>query len=194
MKDNRKIIQVLTILTIIFTVMGGSLAYWNWTTNTSQSTKVVFKTGADFSCSADGGGNITSSNAQLVPTTCTDSEFAAANPDAIPRVIKREVTSYIEIDKSGINVKLNLWLKVNSLDPALAASDNLRYILTTSSSSCSEGTILSSGNFKGLEQNDTVDILNNKVYSATTTDKYYLYIWLDKEETNSNTMKKSFNF
>ena len=129
MKDNRKIIQVLTILTIIFTVMGGSLAYWQWTTNTSQSTKVVFKTGADFSCSADGGGNITSNDVKLAPTTCTDSGYAGTTP----RVIKREVTSYIKIDKDNINVKLNLWLKVTSIDPELSASDNFRYALTTSS-------------------------------------------------------------
>ena len=68
MKDNRKTIQVLTILTILFTIMGGSLAYWNWSSSEGQKTTVTFTVTNDFSCSANGGGNITQNDVKLVPT------------------------------------------------------------------------------------------------------------------------------
>ena len=42
--------------------MGGSLAYYNWQTSESQKTVVTFIIENEFSCSADGGGNISSVN------------------------------------------------------------------------------------------------------------------------------------
>ena len=32
---NKRIVTILSIFTIIFTVMGGSLAYWNWSSTTT---------------------------------------------------------------------------------------------------------------------------------------------------------------
>ena len=59
---NRNILTILLALTIIFTIMGGSLAYYNWQTSESQKTVVTFTVEKQFSCSADGGGNISSVN------------------------------------------------------------------------------------------------------------------------------------
>lgn len=52
---NKKIILVLIILTVIFTMIGGSLAYLLWVSSEAQKTKITFATGVDFLCSADGG-------------------------------------------------------------------------------------------------------------------------------------------
>ena len=42
--------------------MGGSLAYFTWQTSESQKTFVTFTIEKEFSCSTDGGGNISSVN------------------------------------------------------------------------------------------------------------------------------------
>ena len=54
------------MLTITFAVMGSSLAYFTWQTSEAEKTNVTFTIEKQFSCSADGGGNITGAN--LVPT------------------------------------------------------------------------------------------------------------------------------
>ena len=79
---NKRLVVVLMILTIIFTLFGSTLAYWNWNTSTSERTNIVFTLTQDFSCAVDGGGPITETNAFIVPTSCTDSNHA----------IKRKVT------------------------------------------------------------------------------------------------------
>ena len=50
------------MLTITFAVMGGSLAYFTWQTSEAEKTNVTFTVEKQFSCSADGGGNISSVN------------------------------------------------------------------------------------------------------------------------------------
>ena len=59
---NRNILTILLVLTIIFTIMGGSLAYYNWQTSEAEKTVVTFTIENEFSCSANGGGNISSVN------------------------------------------------------------------------------------------------------------------------------------
>ena len=59
---NRNILTILLVLTIIFTIMGGSLAYYNWQTSEAEKTFVTFTIENEFSCSVDGGGNISSVN------------------------------------------------------------------------------------------------------------------------------------
>ena len=184
MKDNRKIIQVLAILTLIFAIVGGTLAYWQWTTNTEQKTNVVFTITQDFSCAADGGGNITQADVKLAPTSCTDAT----------RAIKRKVTVTPTLDRDNLTVILDLWLNVHELGEGLKKSNNFRYALTTSSNSCEDGTIISEGNFKGRKPGDKIRLITNDLHTITPTpEEYYLYIWLDAEETNDNTMNQRFN-
>ena len=178
---DRRIITILTIFTIIFTFFGASLAYWNWETSEAQRTNVAFTVTQDFTCSVDGGGNITQTDAFIAPSTCTNSEHA----------IKRTVTVNPEVLKDNINVNLDLWIEVKSLQEGLKNSDNFRYALTTDSSSCESG-VVSSGNLKNLTTGDTKTILK-KNYGATTTDTYYLWVWLDSVETSQTTMDQSFS-
>ena len=85
---------------------------------------------------------------------------------------------------------MSLWLNVNTLDSGLSNSKNFKYALTTSYTSCETG-VVSSVTFKEKTAGDKVYILD-KEYSVTTTDIYYLYIWLDKEETSTETMNQTF--
>jgi hypothetical protein len=95
------------------------------------------------------------------------------------------------IYRNNLTINMNLYLDVNSLDTGLSNSQNFRYALTTSSTSCESG-VISSGNLHGLTTGSKVEILN-KNYSSSSPQKYYLYIWLDGAETSQSTMNQSFS-
>ena len=175
---NRKIITIFLILTIIFTLSGGTLAYLNW--RSASNTAVTFTVEPSFSCAADGGGNITSSQVMLAPSSCTNSTYA------IKRTVK--VMPTVENGK----VYMDLWLNINKLDTGLKNSDNFKYVLSTSSTSCTTG-VVASGNFKGKTAGSTVTLLEGKEYTQTATETYYLYIWLDSTEESTETMNQTFN-
>ena len=181
MDKNKRIITVLMILTIVFTITGGTLAYWAWRTTDAQKTNITFTSTSDFSCSADGGGNITSGSVKLVPTVVSNTTTA--------NYIKREVKV---TPTTGKTIHMDLWLDIITLDSGLSNSVNFRYAFTTSSTSNTEG-VVSSGNFYGKVANDKVILLRSKDYTSSTTETYYLWIWLDAAETDSATMNQNFN-
>ena len=184
MDKNKRIITVLMILTIVFTITGGTLAYWAWRTTDAQKTNITFTITSDFSCSADGGGNITSNDVSLIPTVVSDKTTA--------NYIKREVKVTPTINTEDKTIHMDLWLDIITLDSGLSNSVNFRYAFTTSSTSNTEG-VVSSGNFNGKVANDKVILLRGKDYTSTTTETYYLWIWLDAAETDSATMNQNFN-
>ena len=171
------------MFTIIFTTMGGSLAAWNYQTLENQKTNVVFTTEKGFSCAADGGGTMESSSIIMMPTTCTNSEQA----------IQREVTVTTNIDRKNTSISMDLWLDINDLGTELSNSQNFKYALTTEENSCTEG-VVAEGNFNGKQTGDQVLLLDRNNFTSTSTETYYLYIWLDKEETNPATANQTFNF
>ena len=190
---NKKIILVLVILTIIFTIIGGSLAYFSWISSETQKTNIVFTVERTFSCAADGGGSITNNSAIIVPTL--------VNSSTSSNYIKREVKVTPTINQNGKTIYMDLWLDINKLDSGLSNSTHFNYAFTTSSTSNTTG-VVASGNFNGkvgntnaneMTSSNRVNLLSNKSYSATTTDTYYLWIWLDAEETSSDTMDQSFS-
>ena len=91
-----------------------------------------------------------------------------------------------------MQIYMKLGINVNSMGTGLSNSSNLKYSLTTSSTNC-ETDVVSTGTFTGKTAGDKVTILNGNTYTSTTTETYYLYIWLDKEETSSDTMNQSFS-
>ena len=140
MNENKAIYIFLAIAVVMFLTVGGTLAYFTWVTNASQKTQVSFTTTAGLSCSADGGGNITSSNVRLAPATCTDTEHA----------IQRTITTSVTNSNEG-SAYMSLSLKVNQMASELAASENFKYALTTNATSCTTG-VLESGTFTGAQQ------------------------------------------
>jgi len=181
-EGNRKLALTLIVLGIILSFFGGSLAYFNWETSESQKTAVAVTVTQDFMCTIDGGGTIESSNYQLIPTGCTDPEYA----------IQREVTISPTIYNTANNVELDMWIDVNTLNQGLSESRNFKYALTTSPTSCTSG-VVSSGTFHDLTTNSQTEIILNRIYPQTMTETYYLYIWLDSIESNPDTMEQSFS-
>ena len=184
MDKKKKVMVVLITLTIIFTIIGSTFAYLSWSSSEEQKTNVTFTKGEGFSCSVNGGGNITTGDVILMPTVVNDSTTSY--------YIKRTITVNPTITDSLLPIYMDLWLDINSLGTGLSNSLNLKYALTTSSTSPTTG-VVSSGNFNGKITGDKINLLTSKEYTATTTDTYYLWIWLDAAETSSDTMNQSFS-
>ncbi len=182
MTNRQKLFTIMIITaTITCLAIGSTFAYWTWSTSSAQATSVTFTVASGFTCSADGGGNITSSNIQLVPADCTNSAYA------IKRTVKVST-----VQDSGKVIYLDMKLKVDSISANLSASQNFKYALTTSSTSCESG-IMAEGTFNGTVANDELPLLTKEQYlSSTSNDTFYLWVWLDKKETNSNTMNQTF--
>ena len=184
MNKKKKVMVVLITLTIIFTIIGSTFAYLSWSSSEEQKTNVTFTKGEGFSCSVNGGGNIAEGDVILMPTVVNDSTTSY--------YIKRTITVNPTITDSLLPIYMDLWLDINSLGTGLSNSLNLKYALTTSSTSPTTG-VVSSGNFNGKITGDKVNLLTSKEYTATATETYYLWIWLDAEETSSETMNQSFS-
>ena len=184
MDKNKRIIIIVSITILILSIVGGTLAYWSWRTTDAQKTNITFTITSDFSCSADGGGDITSGSINLVPTVVSSTTTA--------NYIKREIKVTPTINTTGKTVYMDLWLDIKTLGTGLSNTDYFKYSFTTGSSSPEDGVVYS-GNFRGLVKNNRVRLLLDKEYTSSVTDTYYLWIWLDAEETDSDTMNQSFS-
>ena len=184
MDKNKRIIIIVSITILILSIVGGTLAYWSWRTTDAQKTNITFTITSDFSCSADGGGNITSGSINLVPTVVSSTTTG--------NYIKREIKVTPTINTTGKTVYMDLWLDIKTLGAGLSNTDYFKYSFTTGASSPEDGVVYS-GNFRGLVKNNRVRLLLDKEYTSSMTDTYYLWIWLDAEETDSATMNQSFH-
>ena len=184
MDKNKKIIIIVSITILILSIVGGTLAYWSWVTNTNQRTNVTFTLASGYSCSADGGGNINSGEKVLIPTLVSN-EYAN-------NYIKRTVTVSPTIDTTGKTIYMDLWLDIKTLGDGLTTTDYFRYAFTTGASSPDDG-VIASGNFRGLVKNNRIKLLLDKEYTSTTTETYYLWIWLDINEEDDSVMSQPFS-
>ena len=149
-------IITLSILTVIFTILGGTLAYWRWQTSDSQKTNVVFTLESDFSCAADGGGNISQGDVILIPTE--------VNEQNSNNYIKRTVTVTPTINVADKTIYMDLWLDINTLGTGLSNSDNFMYSFTTTDTSPYDDVVVS-GNFRGKKAGDKIRLFTeNFIY------------------------------
>ena len=59
--ENKKGLIIVGILLLLFLFVGGTFAYWGWTTDDSQRTNIVFTIPDICMVSVDGGGEFNSS-------------------------------------------------------------------------------------------------------------------------------------
>ena len=165
MENDKKTLIIIAIFGLVIAIIGGILAYYRWQSTEAQKTVVNFTIEGDFSCAANGGGDITSGTINLVPTE--------VNNNTTGNYIKREVKVMPTITKDGKIIYIDLWLDINFIS---TSSSNLRYILNTSSTDKDTGVIIS-GNFEGLAKNNQIKLFTDKDYNSTTTETYYLWTW-----------------
>ena len=203
MKNRKLLLTISTVAMIAILIVTSTFAYLQWASSNSQMTNVSFTTGPGFSCSIDGGGDITSNDIELIPAFCGDRSNA----------IKREITINVTNNRSPTNIYLDLWLNVKTLTSGLENSMNFKYVLTDNEDACDEGTIIASNSVGLGEKTITMEnrpyycgggncytndkiipLLQPDIYSATDTRTYYLYIWLDYNGADSLSQDQEFNF
>ena len=183
MNKRNKILVLLMVFGIIIALLGSTFAYLSWRSSADQETVIDFSIGGDFSCAANGGGNLDEGDATLLPTY--------VNEESSANYIKREVKITPTINVEGQTIYMDLWLDIKELGEGLTNSQNLRYAFTTSSTSNTEG-VVSTGNFYGKVAGDKINLLNGKDYADSNVDTYYLWIWLDAAQTDASTMNQAF--
>ena len=164
----KKLYITLTILSIVFLGIGGTLAAITYTANAVNITQI--KSG-NLTMTIDGGGN---QSVSLFPSSCT-SEHA----------IKRTITAKT-VNTSGGKVSFSIGLDITALGDGLKR-ETMRYALSTDPNSCTNG-LVAGGSFKDKQAGSDVWLIRNDydniTRSGTTyTKTYYLYIWLDEIET-----------
>ena len=180
MNKKKKIFLITGIsLLVLIAIVGGTYAYYVWTTSDSDTTKIVAGIGAA-TVTFDGGSDI---NANLRPVS-----------DKSKGIVKN-----ISVKGDTTGLVFNMYLDITSIDTGLK-DESFRYELYKGTTKVKEGNFSDSyltSNTVTCTKNNTnhIVLLTNESISTSKT-SYTLYIWIDGENyTNPNTMmNKTFSF
>ena len=180
MNKKKKIFLITGIsLLVLIAIVGGTYAWYVWTTSDSDTTKIVAGVGAA-TVTFDGGSDI---NANLRPVS-----------DKSKGIIKN---INVKADTEGL--VFNMYLDITSIDTGLK-DESFRYELYKGTTKVKEGNFSDSyltSNTVTCTKNNTnhIVLLTNESISTSKT-QYTLYIWIDGANyTNPNTMmNKTFSF
>ena len=180
MNKKKKIFLITGIsLLVLIAIVGGTYAWYVWTTSDSDTTKIVAGVGAA-TVTFDGGSDI---NANLRPVS-----------DKSKGIIKN-----INVKGDTTGLVFNMYLDITSIDTGLK-DESFRYELYKGTTKVKEGNFSDSyltSNTVTCTKNNTnhIVLLTNESISTSKT-SYTLYIWIDGANyTNPNTMmNKTFSF
>ena len=164
--DKKKIIIGL-ILVIGAIALGSTLAWWTWSTSSNEQTNVVVTVGG-ITINYEDGENITNNN--LIPTSTKE----------------KGISKNITVSSTG-QVYLDLNMAVVTLEDGLKDA-SFKYEIYNGSE------LVTGGNFVNSNVGDNIALLSGvEVTSSPTT--YTLYIWIDGNMSNPNTMyNQNFEF
>ena len=180
MNKKKKIFLITGIsLLVLIAIVGGTYAWYVWTTSDSDTTKIVAGVGAA-TVTFDGGSDI---NANLRPVS-----------DKSKGIVKN-----ISVKGDTTGLVFNMYLDITSIDTGLK-DESFRYELYKGTTKVKEGNFSDSyltSNTVTCTKNNTnhIVLLTNESISTSKT-SYTLYIWIDGANyTNPNTMmNKTFSF
>jgi len=180
MNKKKKIFLITGIsLLVLIAIVGGTYAWYVWTTSDSDTTKIVAGVGAA-TVTFDGGSDI---NANLRPVS-----------DKSKGIVKN-----ISVKGDTTGLVFNMYLDITSIDTGLK-DESFRYELYKGDTKVKEGNFSDSyltSNTVTCSKNNTnhIVLLTNESISTSKT-SYTLYIWIDGANyTNPNTMmNKTFSF
>ena len=180
MNKKKKIFLITGIsLLVLIAIVGGTYAWYVWTTSDSDTTKIVAGVGAA-TVTFDGGSDI---NANLRPVS-----------DKSKGIVKN---ISVKADTEGL--VFNMYLDITSIGTGLK-DKSFRYELYKGTTKVKEGNFSDSyltSNTVTCSKNNTnhIVLLTNESISTSKT-SYTLYIWIDGANyTNPNTMmNKTFSF
>ena len=156
----KKHIIVGSILVIGAIMVGSSLAWWTWSTSSNEQTNVVVTIGGT-TISYEDGEDITNNN--LIPTSTKE------------QGISKDITI-----SSTSTVYLDLNMTVVALDDGLKDA-SFKYEIYNGSD------LVTGGNFASSNVNDIINLLSGIEITSTPV-IYTLYIWIDGNMDNPNTM------
>ena len=176
MKNKKKnIIYLIIFIVLLFLVVGATYTWFKWRSSNNTNVRITINNTSDLVITFDGGSNVTGA---LEPTL-TKEEGIVKNFSA---------------STNGLDVPMNIWLKLNTLPDALKDStfkwelyrDSV--YLNGGSFNVSEITTRTSGNTTDY------NLINNNIVGSTTAN-YTLYLWIDGNVNNNIDMaSKSFDF
>ena len=180
MNKKKKIFLITGIsLLVLIAIVGGTYAWYVWTTSDSDTTKIVAGVGAA-TVTFDGGSDI---SANLRPVS-----------DKSKGIVKN-----ISVKGDTTGLVFNMYLDITSIDTGLK-DESFRYELYKGTTKVKEGNFSDSyltSNTVTCSKNNTnhIVLLTNESISTSKT-SYTLYIWIDGANyTNPNTMmNKTFSF
>ena len=180
MNKKKKIFLITGIsLLVLIAIVGGTYAWYVWTTSDSDTTKIVAGVGAA-TVTFDGGSDI---SANLRPVS-----------DKSKGIVKN-----ISVKGDTTGLVFNMYLDITSIDTGLK-DESFRYELYKGTTKVKEGNFSDSyltSNTVTCTKNNTnhIVLLTNESISTSKT-SYTLYIWIDGANyTNPNTMmNKTFSF
>ena len=164
---HKKHIIVGSILVIGAIMVGSSLAWWTWSTSSNEQTNVVVTVGG-ITIDYEDGENITNNN--LIPTSTKE------------QGISKDIT----VSSTG-QVYLDLNMEVITLDDGLKDA-SFKYEIYNGNE------LIKGGNFASNNAGDNIALLSGVTANSTPT-TYTLYIWIDGNMSNPNTMyNQNFEF
>ena len=164
---HKKHIIVGSILIIGAIMVGSSLAWWTWSTSSNEQTNVVVTVGG-ITINYEDGENITNNN--LIPTSTKE----------------KGISKNITVSSTG-QVYLDLNMAVVTLDDGLKDA-SFKYEIYNGND------LVKSGNFANSNVGDNITLLGGVTVNSTPT-TYTLYIWIDGNMPNPNTMyNQNFEF
>ena len=180
MSKKKKIFLITGIsLLVLIAIVGGTYAWYVWTTSDSDTTKIVAGVGAA-TVTFNGGSDI---SANLRPVS-----------DKSKGIVKN-----INVKGDTAGLVFNMYLDITSIDTGLK-DESFRYELYKGTTKVKEGNFSDSyltSNTVTCTKNNTnhIVLLTNESISTSKT-QYTLYIWIDGANyTNPNTMmNKTFSF
>ncbi len=163
----KKHVIVGSLLVIGAIMVGSTLAWWTWSTSSNEQTNVVVTVGG-ITIDYEDGENITNNN--LIPTSTKE----------------KGISKNITVSSTG-QVYLDLNMEVVTLDDGLKDA-SFKYEIYNGSE------LVTGGNFANSNAGDNITLLSGvEVTSSPTT--YTLYIWIDGNMSNPNTMyNQNFEF
>ena len=163
----KKYIIIAVVLLIGAIALGSTLAWWTWSTSSNEQTNVVVTVGG-ITIDYEDGDNITNNN--LIPTSTKE----------------KGISKNITVSSTG-QVYLDLNMAVVTLDDGLKDA-SFKYEIYNGSD------LVTGGNFANSNAGDNIVLLSGvEVTSSSTT--YTLYIWIDGNMSNPNTMyNQNFEF
>lgn len=160
-----KLGPILIVIVIVLAVVGSTYSWFYWQANEANRIGVNFSTsGASDEC-------------------ITYSTTNSGNPILIPTSVKEKgyVTTVQVAQTCNTNFYVDLNLKLNKL-PANLKHQSFKYTLTDGS------TVIGEGDFVSSNQGSTIKVATRQLLT-TTPKTYTLYLWIDGNQSNPNTMQ-----